>query len=196
MVKKSTILLILWGALSTQAAQAPHAQGYEAFNLTVTQLRDRWLVGDTERTLRATLELADREIPRRQRRMTPLGGSDSHSHHLRATTFLLSEGRTPAAIRAAVMAGRTCVRAPAACSFEVRSGTGPWSVVGSSLEETTAIEARAHGRSIEVLLNGDVVASPASDEPARIPVSPSGCSILRARVDEGFSAPIYVHCGL
>jgi len=31
MVKKSTILLILWGALSTQAAQAPHAQGYEAF---------------------------------------------------------------------------------------------------------------------------------------------------------------------
>ena len=40
------------------------AHGYEAFNLTATHLRDRFLVGDSEHSLRATLALLERELSR------------------------------------------------------------------------------------------------------------------------------------
>ena len=50
------------------------------------------------------------------RRLIPVGGSDSHTHHLRATTFLLSRGRGEAEIRDALVSGRVCVRGPEACS--------------------------------------------------------------------------------
>ncbi|HEU4535326.1 MAG TPA: hypothetical protein VFS00_14460, partial [Polyangiaceae bacterium] len=100
------------------------AQAFEAFNLNVSHLRDPLLLGDADRSLEATLARLDREIPRRGRRMAPVGGSDSHSYYLRATTFVLAETRTARGVRDAVLAGRTCVRNPRACSVQVRGDEG------------------------------------------------------------------------
>lgn len=180
------------------------AHGFEAYNLTATHLRDRWLVGDTERTLRGTLARLDREIVTQRRRIAPVGGSDSHSSHLRATTFVLADSRTEAGVREALRAGRVCVRSPEACSLEARvSAESPWLGLGDAIEAAgatgaaappTTIEARATGEDVELYLDGATVGTPASGEPVRFAVPPR-CSVLRARVGEGFSAPIYVNCG-
>lgn len=171
------------------------AQGFEAYNLTATHLRDRYLLGDTEHTLRATLRRIDEEIVRQGRRMSPVGGSDSHSGHLRATTFVLSESRTPEGIRDALVGGRVCVRDPAACSLEARSGDGAWRAVGSALAAVgPAVDVRAEGEDIDILVNGEERAHLGRGGEARVDVDPSRCSVLRARVGAGYSAPIYVGC--
>jgi hypothetical protein len=181
------------------------AHGFEAYNLTATHLRDRYLLGDTERTLLATLRLLDREIIAQQRRMSPVGGSDSHSGHLRATTFILAKERTEGAIGDALVAGRLCIRDADACSLEVRAilGTpiGPptppsWHPIGASIQGASLIEARARGEAIEILINGEVRArlEDTSSPPARLRLDPAKCSVVRARVGKGFSAPIYVNC--
>lgn len=169
------------------------AIGFEAYNLTTTHMRDRYLQGDTDRTLLETLRRLDDEIPKRGRRMTPVGGSDSHSHHLRATTYVLATSRTPSAIRDAVAAGRVCVRSPEACSFEARAPGGVWVGVGESVRDVGAIEVRARGADVEIVRGGEIVARPASGAVARVEVG-RGCAAVRARVGKGFSAPIYVNC--
>lgn len=172
------------------------AQGFEVYNLTATHLRDRYLLGDTEHTLVATLARLDEEIVTQGRRMTPVGGSDSHSHYLRATTFVLSEGRSEAAIRDALLAGRVCVRSPEACSLEVRpvAERSAWVSVGGDVRGE-AIEARVRGEDTEILVNGERAARPASGAAVRIPLPSGKCSVIRARAGEGYSAPIYANCG-
>lgn len=170
------------------------ALGVEAYNMVVTHMRDRYLLGDTPRTLLATLSRTDREILAQGRRLVPVGGSDSHTDYLRPTTFVRAAGRTETAIRDALVAGRTCVRSPEACSFAVRPPDGAWHPVGASLPAAPAIEAQAHGADFEVIVDGQAVASAADSEIVRIPLSKGGCSVVRARVGDGFSAPIYVGC--
>jgi len=173
------------------------AQGFEVYNVSATDLRDRFLVGESDHTLKETFAALDQRIPVGHRRMTPVGGSDSHGHHLQATTFVLSEARTPSAIHDAIVAGRVCVRDGGACSFEARSaGTDEWTPIGGVIEKSGAIEVRAHGESIDIIVNGKVVASPASDTVARVDLSGDQCSVVRARVGSGYSGPIYVHCGV
>ncbi|MFO0614190.1 MAG: hypothetical protein U0414_16480 [Polyangiaceae bacterium] len=172
------------------------ARGFEVFNLAATELRDRLLLGEAEDTIDETFEALDAKIPEARRRMTPVGGSDSHSHHLRATTFALSADRSPSALRDAIVQGRTCVRSRAACSFEVRPTGGEWETVGATFEDGGDFDVRAHGEAIDVYVDGRWVASPESDEIARVALPTDRCSVVRARVDEGFSAPIYVHCGI
>ena len=170
------------------------ASGFEVYNLTATHLRDRYLQGDTDRTLVASLRRLDDEAPKRRRRMTPVGGSDSHSDHLRATTYVLAASRTIDGVRDAIAAGRVCVRSPEACSFEARATSGEWQSVGASID-ADAIDVRAFGSDIEVLRDGEVVARPGSGEIARV-ATPRKCTIVRARVGKGFSAPIYVGCSM
>ncbi|HEU4411538.1 MAG TPA: hypothetical protein VFS43_40205 [Polyangiaceae bacterium] len=170
------------------------AQAYEAFNLNVAHLRDRLLLGDEDRSLEATLARLDREIPRRQKRMAPVGGSDSHSYYLRATTFVLAESKTARGVRDAVLAGRTCVRNPRACSLQVRGDEGGWRGVGGAVRARDSVAVRAAGETLRVLVDGRAAAAPASGEVAVVPVPPGRCAIVRAAVDEGFSAPIYVNC--
>ena len=172
------------------------AQGAEALNVPASTLRDRVLLGDGDHTLVATFARVDREIVAQHRRITPVGGSDSHGDWVRATTYVLAEARTAASIHDAIVEGRVCVRSPEACSFEARTDAGSWRGVGDAIEGARALQVRAHGDAIEVLLDGEVVARPASDEVAEIAVDPARCSVLRAHVDTGFSAPIYVGCGL
>ncbi len=186
----------------TSAAKVPEeiaavtrlALGVEAYNMVVTHLRDRYLLGDTPRTLLATMSRTDREILEQERRLVPVGGSDSHTHYLRPTTFVRAAERTEPAIREALAAGRVCVRSPEACSFEVRAPGGAWRGVGASLGAVPALEARAAAGDVEVLVNGQPAATGSASEILDVPLSKQGCSVVRARVGDGFSAPIYVGC--
>lgn len=176
------------------AAVDARADAYEAANLFVSAVRDRFLLGDREDSTRRVLALLDREILARKRRMTPIGGTDSHSFHLRPMTFVLAEQRSRESIRDAIRAGRTCVLQPGACTFEVGTEGGAFVPVGSSVRSTTRVEARASGRAIAIYRNGEQVAAPLGGRAVSIEVAPDECSVLRATVDGGYSAPIYVNC--
>lgn len=163
-----------------------HAITYEAFNLAISDLRDRFLFFDPDRSIRRVLAAFDAKIVRDRRRMTPVGGSDSHGHHLRATTFVLASANTERAIAEAVRRGRTCIRSPEACRTMIRVDGGPWAIVGDA-RSGRRVEVRAPGGA-EVLVNGRPVEGTAFD------VDPAACSIVRARVGLGYSAPFYVNC--
>ncbi len=171
------------------------AQGFEAYNVVASHLRDRLVLGDPLASTRETFARLDREIEKRRRRMTPLGGSDSHTDSLRATTFVLADANTPKAIHDAVVAGRVCVRSPAACTLEARVPGGQWQHVGASLPEGP-IEVRARGGAIDILVDGKNIAHPASGVTTTVHPPKGSCSTLRARVDDGFSGPIYAGCGV
>ena len=177
------------------AAVDARADAFEAANLFVSAVRDRFLLGDSEDSTRHVLARLDREILARKRRMTPVGGTDSHSFYLRPMTFVLAEQRSRAAIHDAIQAGRTCVVQPAACTFEARAeGSEAFSPVGSSLQATSRVEARASGGAVVIYRDGERVATPASGQVVSIAVAPGRCSVLRATVDGGYSAPVYVNC--
>lgn len=170
------------------------AQGVEAYNMVVTHLRDRYLLGDTPRSLLAMLVRADREIIAQERRLVPVGGTDSHTSYLRPTTYVAARDRSESAIRDAILAGRTCVRSPEACSFEVRTPGGAWRSVGETLPAAPVVEARALGGDVEVIVNGQSTAHGSAGEIFTVPLGTTGCSVIRARVGEGYSAPVYVGC--
>src|SRR5262249_26470836 len=127
------------------------AQTVEVYNVPATHLRDRYLLGEADHTLLETLARIDSEIVRRRHRMTPVGGSDSHSHYLRATTFVLSESRSIEGVRQALLAGRVCVRSPDACSLEVRADGGAWVGLGENIVGANRIEARTRGAAAEIV---------------------------------------------
>ncbi|MEZ4307200.1 MAG: CehA/McbA family metallohydrolase [Polyangiaceae bacterium] len=171
------------------------AFGIEAYNMVVTHLRDRYLLGDTPRSLRETLIREDQEILRQGRRLVPVGGTDSHSDYLRPATFVRAAARSEVGIRDALAGGRTCVRSAEACSFEVRAaGDSMFRGVGASLAAATTLEARASGGEVEVMVNGESAARGEDGEILRVTLPGSGCNVVRARVGEGYSAPIYVGC--
>lgn len=163
-----------------------HAQGFEAFNLAIAELRDRFLLADRLSSIRAVLEVFDRRIRDEGRRLTPVGGSDTHGHHLRATTFVLARDRTPEAIAEGVRRGRTCIRSPEACELMVRPEGGPWHIVGdAAFGERFEIRAPPGAT---VLIDGAPVSGNRFVLPTR------ACAVLRAEIGRGYSAPIYLNC--
>jgi len=171
------------------------AQGFEAFNLTATHLRDGYLLRDGEATIRATLDRLDREVRVQGRRIAAVGGSDTHEDHLRATTFVLATARTESAIREAIVRGRTCIRDGAACTFVARAENGPIAHVGDAIEQAEHVEVSARGKDVEIFLDGKTVAKTETESFTRVTV-PDRCAVLRARVGIGWSSPIYVNCNL
>ncbi|MGZ3478282.1 MAG: CehA/McbA family metallohydrolase [Polyangiales bacterium] len=171
------------------------AQGFEAYNLTATHLRDRYLLQDGEVTIRATLNQLDREVRAQGRRIAAVGGSDSHEDHLRAATFVFAKSRTASAIREAIVAGRTCVRDGAACTFVARKPGGAIAHVGDAIQDAETLEVAAQADDVEVFLDGASVATITGERFAKVKV-PSRCAVLRARVGKGWSSPIYVNCAL
>jgi hypothetical protein len=193
-----------WRALETPGPFPPeiafathHAQGIETFNLAVTHMRDGLLLGDGDRSLRHASYLLARRARVEGRRIAAFGGTDSHTHHLRAATWVMATARTPAAIRDAIVAGRTCVRSPDACSFEAREvgagGGDAWQGVGASLQ-SAHIELRATAGASTLFRDGVPVASLAAGQLARVDVEPSRCTVFYARVGDGISSPIYAGC--
>lgn len=171
------------------------AYGFEAFNLTATDMRDGWLLGDSKVTLQRTLLRIDQEIIARQKRLIPVGGSDSHGGYLRATMFVLAKTKSAEAVQEALRSGRVCVRDPAACTFEARTRNGSWEPVGSSFQHVDHLEVRAGSNDVDVLVNGNIARSGVAGHPMMIRLNPSHCSVVRARVGEGYSAPMYANCG-
>ena len=170
------------------------AQGIEAYNLTAAHMRDRYLSVPGPGTTEATLARIDEEILAEQRRLVPIGGSDSHENHLRATTFVLASTRTTEGIRQAVLAGRVCVRDPRACSLRARVPHAAWQPLGAAFLSTPTVEVKARGEKIRVLVNGRLAATPRSDEIAALSLDPNVCSVIRAEIDGGAGAPVYANC--
>ncbi|MBI5534167.1 MAG: hypothetical protein HY898_15700 [Deltaproteobacteria bacterium] len=171
-----------------------HAHGLEAFNLTASRLRDRWILHDAEAGLRSVLHLLDQEILVQQRMIAATGGSDSHGSQLRATLFVLARDKSRESIRDAIRSGRTCVRDPLACTLMARpAGGGVGVVAGGSLTGVSSIEVMVQGSDAELIVNSQVVSRSISSTPVRLDV-PAQCSVLRARSGQGFSGPIEINC--
>jgi hypothetical protein len=158
-------------------------------------LRDQFFVGDPDRTLREAAHLVDRESRAQRRRITPVGGTDSHGSWIRPTTWILARERTASDIRDAILAGRTCVRGPEACTLEVRSADGSLHHVGASLttSRTAEIEARVRGGAATYYVNGAIASYGGDGELVRIAV-PGSCALVRVAVGRSMSAPVYVDC--
>jgi hypothetical protein len=178
-----------------------HAQSIETFNSTVTELRDLYIVGEEDRSLREAAHVADRIARTQRRRFAAVGGSDSHGHWLRATTFVLAKERSAEGVREAITTARTCVRGPEACTLEARLAgeRNAWLGVGESItaESHTAnldFEARASGGDTTFLVNGVVAGHGTSEEIVPITVPADRCSLIRAVVDRSWSSAIYVNC--
>ncbi|GEM_PF-1846785 len=173
-----------------------NAQTIETHNASVEHLRDQFFMPDRDWTLREATYLLDREARRQRRRITPVGGSDSHGLWLRPTTWVLASERSTAALRDAIVAGRTCVRGPEACLLEVRAGDGASHSVGASIATTApvrAISARSLRGSATWYVNGVASARSRPGETISLPMS-GRCSLVRAAVGRSVSAPIYVDC--
>jgi hypothetical protein len=178
-----------------------HAQAIETFNTTVTELRDLFVIGEEDRSLREAAHLADRIARTQHRRFAAVGGSDSHGSWLRATTFVLAKERTLEGIRKGLAAARTCVRGPEACTFEARPAGGDraWLGVGDAI--TTAgsdgaipFEGRATGDDAAFVVDGVIVATAASGQTATFTVPAGRCAVVRAIVGRSWSSGIYVNC--
>lgn len=183
-----------------------HAQAIETYNASATLLRDRFLLDDEERSLREASHVLDRVARRDGRRLAAVGGSDSHGHWLRATTFVLAKARTEPAIREAIASGRTCVRGPEACTLTVRAKGDPgWAYVGDDIPadarpkmdpNSGVIEARAIGGDVSLFVNGELVATGDGGDLLTASVPRGRCSTVRAVVGKSWSSPVYVGCNL
>ncbi|MBX3230780.1 MAG: CehA/McbA family metallohydrolase [Labilithrix sp.] len=172
-----------------------HANAIETWNESIGHVRDRWFAGDPDWELRQATHLVQRLARAEQRRVTPVGGSDSHGGWLRPTTWVLATERTPAAIRAGLVAGRTCVRSPDACTLEVRGAGGAFHAAGAAITSARgAVEARSHGGEATYFVNGAVAATAEDGATTRLSV-PGTCALVHVRVNDGVSAPVYVDCG-
>lgn len=171
-----------------------HAQSVEIFNASITHLRDQYILGDEERSMREAAALVDHASREQGRRIADVGGSDSHGQWLRPTTYVLAQERSIGAIREAIVAGRTCVRGPEACTLELRAPGGPWRGVGDGLDAADGIvEARAQGPAT-FFVNGAPAARAAAGEAATLTVPRDRCVLVRAVVGLSWSSPVYVGC--
>jgi hypothetical protein len=163
---------------------AHHADAVETWNLSVGHTRDRWFFGDPDWELRQAAHFADDRARSQNRTVAHVGGSDSHGGWLRPTTFVLAQERTLPSIRAAIVAGRTCVRAPDACTLQVNGA-----YIGDSIASGPShiVHARVEGPSATYFVNGTAT----TDGEIRVT---GECTLIRAAVGDSVSSPIYVDC--
>jgi hypothetical protein len=170
------------------------ADGVEAYNVIVDELRDRFLQLNAAQSRGEVMAALDERIVSDARPYTPVGGSDSHSSDLRPTMFVLAEERSLTGVRDAIAAGRVCVGHPDACSLRVRPASATdWSPPGSALPAGPML-ARAYGDNLELLVDGQVVATPAAGEEVALTLRADRCHVLRLRLDDGASGQIRVGC--
>jgi hypothetical protein len=193
---------ISWRAFGVPGSKPPHAppdidwlthhaQAVETFNLSIAHLRDQFFLHDADYTTRETTLLVERRARADERRIAPVGGSDSHGGWLRPTTWVLATAKTQAAVRDALVNARTCVRGPEACTFELRTPGGGWQTIGGAIPQSPVVEARVRGAAT-FYVNGVAVAS-SEDGVAHLRI-PAECALVRAVVGASISAPIYVGC--
>jgi hypothetical protein len=172
-----------------------HATAIETFNSMVAGLRDQFVIGDEDRSLRMASHVADEVVRTQHRRIASVGGSDSHGNWLRATTFVLAKDRSVESIRKGIAGAHTCVRGPEACTLELRNDGGAWLGVGDAITTTSStFEARASGDEVTFVVNGAPVATAGDGAITKLPVPIDRCSIVRAIVGRSWSSGIYVNC--
>lgn len=108
---------------------------------------------------------------------------------------MLARERTVESIRAGLVAGRTCVRGPQACTFVARATEGEWTNVGGAVHTSASrsIEVQSEGGAATYYVNGAVAAWGRDGESVSIAV-PGTCVLVRAIVGESWSAPVHVDC--
>lgn len=172
---------------------ARNADAIETFNLGITNLRDRLVLGDLEATARASQQILDTRIRRQGRRITAVGGSDSHGMHLRPVTWVLARTKDLPGLREALRCGRTCVRSPEACAVRARAlSESRWHVVGGSIADDRAV-LDLPDEDAEVFVDGAFV--PGTGR-VRLIAAPGGrCSTIRVRIGTSSSGTFYLGCG-
>lgn len=182
-----------------------HAQTIETFNASVTHLRDQFMVGEEDRSLREASHVVDRLARQQHRRIASVGGSDSHGAWIRPTTFVLATAKTPAAIREGILNARTCVRGPEGCTLEVRhkKSGNEWSHVGDEVPvdarpktdpAVDILEARATGGDVTLFVNGEISGTAESGDTMTVRLPHGRCAVVRAIVGRSWSSGIYVGC--
>ena len=158
--------------------------------MSITHLRDQYILSDEERTLREASALVDRQAKKQHRHIAEVGGSDSHGAWLRATTFVLAKERSREAIHDALVEGRTCVRSPEACTLEVAAETGEWHGLGESVVSNGTVMARLAVDGV-FLVDG---AYAAAGRMVTLSVPKGRCVTVRATTGLGWSSAIYINC--
>ncbi len=172
-----------------------HATAIETFNSMVAGLRDQFMVGEEDRSLREASHVADEMVRTQHRRIASVGGSDSHGSWLRATTFVLAKDRSIESIRKGIAGAHTCVRGPEACTLELRNDGAAWLGVGDAITTTSSLfEARASGADVTFVVNGAPVATAGEGAITKLHVPVDRCSIVRAIVGRSWSSGIFVNC--
>jgi hypothetical protein len=173
-----------------------HATAIETFNSMVSGLRDQFMIGDEDRSLREAAHVVDDAVRTQHRRIASVGGSDSHGSWLRATTFVLAKDRSVESLRKGIVGAHTCVRGPEACTLELRDApTAAWLAVGDAITTTSStFEARASGDDVTFVVNGAPVARAGDGQITKLDVPTDRCSIVRAIVGRSWSSGIYVNC--
>lgn len=181
-----------------------HAPAVETENLSISHSRDHLFLDDTDHTFREGTHLVDREARWQRRRISPVGGSDSHGQWLRPTVWILATEASARGVREAIVAGRTCLRGPAACRLEVRGRDAAFHAVGASVESLApgggvdvriATDSEERRSTVRYYVNGAVRAMGFAGELVHVRTIPGHCSVVRAEVDDGsMSAPTYVDC--
>ncbi|MBA2543384.1 MAG: hypothetical protein H0V17_27330, partial [Deltaproteobacteria bacterium] len=82
---------------------------------------------------RAWIE-ADKLARGKRQRVAAVGGTDNHKQAVMATTWVLAESASEAAVLDALRSGATCVGSPDAGSLEARADGGGWVRIGGAVK--------------------------------------------------------------
>jgi hypothetical protein len=163
-----------------------HATGIETLNTSISHLRDQFIIGDAERTLREGAHLADRVARTQHRRLTPVGGSDSHGEWMRATTWVLARDRTIAGAFA-----RPSFAAAPACAVRPRARSlhASWASALRTSAAPSRVAPRGRSRSLPTgrapAITSTARSSPKADAPpSACPAPASSCEPSSTRVGQ------------
>lgn len=167
--------------------------GMETYSVPVSVWRDQYVMEDPLLHLRESSIRLAQEAKRKQRRIIPVGGSDSRGRMIRATTFIAAPEKTPESLRRALLAGRVCVRSPLPCAVRVYSDDkgGTAMGVGDAVVAERSVELRWDGEG-QLYRNGELLGDFESGTTQA--ANRGDCQIYQLHLGGGVSGPIYVNC--
>jgi len=165
--------------------------GLQAYSIPVSVWRDQLAYDDPVHSVREVLKKLDAESLARQKRLVPIGGSDSRSNTVRATMYIAAPERTERSLREGLLRGRVCVRSPEPCGLRVYADDDPLpQPVGSAVRAKRRLEFHWKGEGT-LYKNGELLGEYTDDAS----VAPEAqCAIYRLELAGGYSGPVYVNC--
>jgi hypothetical protein len=191
-----------WRPLTRPSSEYPkdilaaHAiyDGMEAYSIPVSVWRDQYVLENPTHSLMDVVSKMAQESLRKQRRLVPMGGSDSRRNVIRATTFIAASERTPEALRRAILHGRVCVRSPTPCGVHVYADDrgGETFGVGDGLAAERSVQFNWGNEEGDLYRNGERLGTFEGNTTQA--ASRGECHIYQLYLNSGFSGPIYVNC--